>query len=185
MNTGLISSRYALALFEFAQESNATDSIYKEVKTLLSSFSKYKELNIMLNNPILSQKQKHETLIMAMGGSVQPIFDKFLILVLQNKREKQLKLIALKFIELYRERNSIFSTKLITALEVDALTEEKLIDMVKKEKKGTLEIEKFVDPTILGGFIFEMDSLRWDGSISTQLRRIRKSFADKNKRIVS
>lgn len=185
MNTGLISSRYALAFIDFAQEGNASDSIYLEVKNLLKSFSLYKELNNMLHNPILSQSQKHETIRIAMGGSVHPMFDKFLTLILENKREKQLQFIALKFIELYRERNNIFSAKLISAVEVDAATEQKLITMVKNEKNVRLELEKEIDPNILGGFIFEMDSLRWDGSISSQLRRMRKNFADKNKRIVS
>jgi F-type H+-transporting ATPase subunit delta len=45
-------------------------------------------------------------------------------------------------------------------------------------------MEKIINPEILGGFMFEVDFVRWDASISGQLRRIRKDYIDRNKKIV-
>ena len=46
------------------------------------------------------------------------------------------------------------------------------------------EMEKLVDPEILGGFLFEVDFVRWDASVSGQLRRIRQEYIEKNKKTV-
>jgi len=48
MNTGLISSRYALALYEFAQQQNAEDRVYDEAKLLAKSFVKFNDLRLCL-----------------------------------------------------------------------------------------------------------------------------------------
>ena len=71
-----------------------------------------------------------------------------------------------------------------TASAVNAITEKRLIALIENKTGGTLEIEKVVDPEILGGFLFEVDFVRWDASISGQLRRIRKEYIEKNKKTV-
>jgi len=58
MNTGLISSRYALALYEFAQQQNAEDRVYDEAKLLAKSFVKFNDLSPVLDNPVLGKNQK-------------------------------------------------------------------------------------------------------------------------------
>jgi len=49
---------------------------------------------------------------------------------------------------------------------------------------GTLELEKVIDPAIMGGFILEVEDVRWDASILGQLTRIRNEFIERNRRIV-
>ncbi len=50
--------------------------------------------------------------------------------------------------------------------------------------EGTLDLEKIVDPDILGGFILEVDFVRWDASLSGQLNSIKKQYIERNRRIV-
>jgi len=59
-----------------------------------------------------------------------------------------------------------------------------LMAMVENTTGGTIEMEKILDPEILGGFMFEVDFVRWDASISGQLRRIKKEYIEKNNKIV-
>ena len=44
--------------------------------------------------------------------------------------------------------------------------------------------EHRVDPSIIGGFIFEIDGLRLDASTAAQLKSVRRQFIEKNRRIV-
>ena len=53
-----------------------------------------------------------------------------------------------------------------------------------KDKKGTLEFKTSVDPEILGGFIFGLDTYRLDASIATQLKRVKNQFMDKNRKSI-
>ena len=47
-----------------------------------------------------------------------------------------------------------------------------------------MELETVVDPSIEGGFVFDINDYRLDASIATQLKRVKQQFIDKNRRIV-
>ena len=47
-----------------------------------------------------------------------------------------------------------------------------------------MHLDEKVDPEIIGGFIFELEGYRVDGSVSGELKRIRRQLVEKNTRIV-
>lgn len=180
MNTGLIPVRYATALLDFANSSDMQDRVYTEAKSVTQSYFKFSELRTVLDNPVLAKAEKRKIITMAAGGDVSKPFDKFLDLLLENNRENHLLSIALKYIDIFRKQKNIHYGKLTTASTIDATTEKRLIAMVENTTGGTIEMEKVIDPEILGGFMFEVDFVRWDASISGQLRRIKKEYSEKN-----
>lgn len=184
MNTGLIPVRYATALLDFANVSNEQDRVYAEAKAITQSYFQFNELRTVLDNPVLANAEKRKIILLAAGGKVSKSFERFLDLVLENNREKFLHEIALKLIDLYRKQKNIHYGKLTTALQVNAETEKRLMTLVENTTGGTIEMEKLVDPEILGGFLFEVDFVRWDASISGQLRRIKKEYIEKNNKTI-
>lgn len=184
MNTGHISVRYATALLEFAKETNTLEQVYGEAKLLTLLFEKMGELRLALENPVLSIEEKRELILNAAGGETSTTFQKFTDLLLTNKRENQIRNIMLKFIDLYREDKNIRYGKLTTASAVDITTEKRLVKLITDKVGGTLELEKIVDPDILGGFMLQVDDVRWDASISGQLNRLKNEYIERNRRIV-
>jgi F-type H+-transporting ATPase subunit delta len=184
MNTGLIPVRYATALLDFATVSNEQDRVYTEAKAITKSYFQFSELRTVLDNPVLPNAEKQKIILLAAGGKVSKPFERFLDLILENNREKFLQEIVLKFIDIYRKQKNIHYGKLTTAAEVDNATEKRLMEMVENTTGGTIEMEKVIDPQVLGGFIFEVDFVRWDASVSGQLRRIRQNYIEKNKKRV-
>lgn len=184
MNIGLISVRYAKALLEFAQAKNAEDEIYEQAKFLQSVFSKIKTLHTALNNPLIPKTKKKNFILTACGDNVSDVFIKFIDLLLANDRAVCLQYIMLQYQELYRESKNILHGKLITAVEIDDVTRENLIKSIELKVKGKLELEKVVDPKILGGFILELDFVRWNASLSRQLNDIKKQYIERNRRII-
>lgn len=184
MNTGLIPVRYATALLNYAGAGDVQKQVYLETQTLAAHFAQFAKLRAALDNPVLSVQDKRKLIITASGTSVSAAFERFLDLVLQNNREAHLQEIALKYIDLYRKKNNIFYGKLTTATTINAETEKKLMVLIETTTGGTIEMEKVVDPEIIGGFQFEVDFVRWDASVSGQLRRIRNEYIEKNKKTV-
>ena len=184
MNTGLISVRYATALFDFAVETKSVERVYGEANMLTHMFLKMGELRSVLDNPVLPQSEKRQLILNAAGGSTSKTFEHFTDLLLKNGRENQVQYIMLKYIDLYRKDKNILYGKLTTAFEVDKATEERLISLVTDKTGGTLELEKVVDPEILGGFMLEVEDVRWDASLSGQLTRIKNEYIERNRRIV-
>jgi F-type H+-transporting ATPase subunit delta len=184
MNNGLIAVRYATALLGYANQSKLQDRIYTEAKAITQSFSQFSTLRAALENPVLPNLEKRKLLLLAAGGEVSSNFERFIDLLLDNNREIYVQSIMLKFVDLYRKQNNIHSGKLTTATTVAAATEKRLISMMEKQTGGTIEIEKLVDPSILGGFMFEVDFVRWNASLSSQLQRIKVDYIEKNKRVL-
>ena len=184
MNTGLIPVRYARALLDFANVSDQQDQVYTEAKSVAQSYFRFGELRTVLDNPVLGKADKRKIMILAAGDKVSKPFEKFLDLLLENNRENHLLSIALKYIDLFRNQKNIHYGKLTTASPINAVTEKRLMAMVENTTGGTIEMEQIIDPEILGGFMFEVDFVRWDASISGQLRRIKKEYIEKNNKIV-
>ena len=182
MNNGLIAARYATALLGFANQSAANERVYLEAKAITNSYFQLGQLRTVLDNPVMPNIQKRKIILMAAGGKASPTFEQFIDLVLQNNREIHLQAIMLKYIDLYRKQKNIHSGKLTTATNVESVTEKRLISMIEKQTGGTVEIEKIIDPSILGGFLFEVDFVRMDASLAGQLQRIKNEYLEKNQK---
>lgn len=184
MNIGLISVRYAKALLMFAQNNNKEDEVYAQAKFLQDVFVNTKALHTALENPLLSKQKKRELIITASGGKVSDVFMRFINLLLENDREACLQSIMLQYQEVYNESKNIIRGTLITAVEIDDATMSMLKKSVEQKVEGTLELEKTVNPEILGGFILDLDFIRWDASLSRQLNSIRNQYIERNRRII-
>lgn len=184
MNNGLIAARYATALLDFVPESGSRDKLYAEAKSVTKSFFQFSELRMVLENPVMAKAEKLKVINLAAGGNASAAFARFVEVLLDNNREIHLQSIMLKFSDLYRKINNIHSGKLTTAAPVEAIVEKRLVDMIQKTTGGTVEIDKIVDPAILGGFQFEVDFVRWDASLSGQLQRIRNEYIEQNKKVL-
>lgn len=176
MNTGLVSSRYAHALYDYALQKNAEDEVYVQAKLLSKGFSEFVKLKSVLNNPVLGNLKKKEIILLTINNAIDPVFDKFIDLVLENNRVDLLHFIALKYVDVYRKSKNIFAAKLTTAIEIDPKTEKSLIKVIENYTKGTLELDKTLNPDILGGFALEVDNTRWDATIAGQLSKIKKGL---------
>ena len=136
MNTGMISVRYAKALLEFAHEKKCMERVYNEMSNVAQSFEREASLRRILDNPILPDRTKAEVIRNAGGGSTSEVFDRFVELVLHNKRERYMQQISLMYLDLYRKLNHISTGKLETAVAIDSETEKRISDWIAAKLAG-------------------------------------------------
>lgn len=186
MEVGILSVRYAKALMGYACEKGVEDRLYQEFVTLSYCFRAQPELRAVLDNPVIPAKEKHRLLCVAADGNQQAsdAFSRFINLVLEHRREGYLQFMSLMYLDLYRKLKHIGVGKLITAVSVDQLTEERIRSAAAHILHAKMELATVVDPSIEGGFIFVINDFRLDASIATQLKRVKQQFIDKNRRIV-
>lgn len=181
MNTGLISTRYATALLDYAIELNQQEQVYGEVKMLLHMYSQVENFRKTLTNPVVLKPEKKRLIQTASGVNISKALQQFIDLLLQNNREERLQYIILRFLELYRTRCGIVSGTLTTAVHPDEKTYKRIASLVEKKTGHTLELERQIDPSILGGFILQVGDFRWDASILTQLDKLKINLLKMNK----
>ena len=160
MNTGMIPSRYAKALYEYAGEKSATERVYGEMQRLAGSFAAEPALRRALDNPVLTPEQKSGLVYNAAGGDPSDELKRFVELVLSHKRMQLLHRMALDYMALYRRAHNISTGELQTAVAVDETTEQRLKEWIVSRTHGTVELRTLVRPDILGGFILrdELDA---------------------------
>ncbi|EJX06706.1 ATP synthase F1, delta subunit [gut metagenome] len=178
--------RYAKAIIEYAQARGVEDRVYQEFLTLSYGFFTQPQLREVLDNPVISIKDKFALICTAADGSQSSSreFVRFITLVLKNNREGYLHSISLMYLDLYRKMKHIGVGKLITAVPVDHQTEERIRQAAAQILHATMQLETEVDPSIEGGFVFDINDYRLDASVATQLKRVKQQFIDKNRRIV-
>lgn len=184
MNSGMISMRYARALFEYALEQKVEDTLFQEMTNVASAFKQNRSLQQALNNPVLGSDDKLGLMKSAVGKSVSDTYLRFAQLLLRQKRENYLETISLVYADLYRKHKNINVGRLVTAAPVDSEVIEKMKTFLQKRQQGTLEFESTIDPSIGGGFVLYIDTYRLDASVATQLKQIRAQLVDRNTKVV-
>jgi len=182
MNLGLVARQYATALFNYALKTGELDIVYQKAKLISSVCYEVPKLISSLENPVLSNDNKKKLIITAAGGNVPVSFDKFIDLILKNNREDRIQYIALKFIDLYHKNQNIQHSLLITAIELDDDTKERLTLVIEKESGKKQIIDFQTDSSLLGGLILQIGDKRWDASVSSKLNAIRMEWKEINRK---
>ncbi|MDR2824389.1 MAG: F0F1 ATP synthase subunit delta [Prevotellaceae bacterium] len=181
MNEGLIPSRYAKALWWYAHKQCAEDVVYQQTLQITQVYQTNKRVHTILTNPVLSKEDKLYVIRTIAGGDVSSVFDKFINMLVENERDSFLQRICLKYIDLYREKHNIHYVRLTTAAPVDAATEKRISALINSIVGGTVEVQRETNPDVIGGFIIDVDSTRYDATLTTQLRRIKHGFDEQNR----
>lgn len=174
MNTGLISTRYATALLDFAIELNQQKEVYSALKFFLEVYGNVIELRKALYTHTVQKTDKKSIIVAACGGNVPSSLSEMIDLVIKNDRQDLLDYMALRYIDLYRERFNIQHGKLVTAVSIDEKMKERFIKRLEGFIDKVLEIDTEVNPDIIGGFVLYLDDYRLDASISGKLSRIKR-----------
>ena len=172
MDLGLISVRYSRALLKASMEAKLEDKMYQEMKTLSESYIKVPELKFTIDNPMLSNEKKEKLLITASGEKLCDLTKTFFKLVLKEDRESIMQFIANSYLTLYRRQKKLIRAKLLTAVPVTPVIEQKLRKLVEGRTNGTVEFESEIDSNIIGGFILEYDTYKLDLSVKSKLNSI-------------
>jgi ATP synthase, F1 delta subunit len=178
MDKGIVSGRYARALFRFAKKNGKDGVVYDETIALSQHFAQYAQIRRILSNPVMKQSEKEEVLYALFKGSISDELKNFIGLILSKKREDLLQSICLIYQDLYREANRILNVELTTASPVDEKTEKEVVKKIEDLTHDTVCLKTFIDPEIIGGYILKWDTYRWDDSVVKRLRRVERSITE-------
>ena len=158
MNTGTIATRYARALLRYVSETGNGERVCTQVRALLAD-------------------PGHAP------SPLEPELQRFVALLVERGRMEYVRFIFASFVRMYYRAAGIKYARLTTVVPAPEL-EEKIRKMVESKTGCRLEMETATDPSLIGGFIFEVDDKTLDASVRNQIATIRREFVDKNRRIV-
>jgi F-type H+-transporting ATPase subunit delta len=173
MNEGIITSRYAKALYQAGEEEKITDSIRNDVELIHQSIKESPEFNDFILSPIYKETEKIRILNELFKNNVHDLTLRFLQLLVQNKREQFLNFVCLNYLQIYKKEKGIKIGTLITAHELPEEHAKEIGNYIQKKFKLDIEIKEQVDPAIIGGFKLRIDDKQIDASIASKINKIR------------
>ena len=184
MNQGLISTRYAKALYEHASEMGEETLLYHRMEILAALWRKMPELKSSLKSPLIPLDKKITILKNATGKNAEQSYLDFVDLVFTNHRISSVFMIALSYQFIYRQKKHISIVHLVSAQKLPSKAMERIRLFTEQTTHGKVEFTNRIDPSIDGGFIFHLNDLRIDASVKGQLDRIGRRLAQINKSII-
>lgn len=176
MNTGPVAHRYAKALLKFVQEAKTGEKVYSQVGMLVVRMHGIQQFkDILQKHPELPLDRKLEILDSALGEPASHELKRFVKLVDANGRMEYLERMLYSFLEQYREVNAIKVGRVVTACPVPGLRD-RLQSILSEMTAASVYIDEEVDPTLIGGFVLNIDDLRMDASVEGQFRRLSREL---------
>ncbi|MBQ6952618.1 MAG: ATP synthase F1 subunit delta [Bacteroidales bacterium] len=186
MNRSIVITRYALALVRYVRETGQGDIVCSEAETLVNALYKVPDLRRMVTaaDDVVGPFEKKKLLQTALGNQISPELSRFLTLLNQRGRMALVEDILRDFITIYRRSIGIRKAHLVTVNEPSERLLQRLRALVKQKTGDDVIIEVSVDPSIVGGFVFDLDEYLMDASVKHQLDLIREEFIERNRRII-
>jgi F-type H+-transporting ATPase subunit delta len=172
MNAGIISNRYAKAIFQFALERNEENKLREEFRILSEQFLAVPLMKSVLDDPTVSQAEKINILTTAAGKTISDTYLQVISMIVKNGRTRFMQSIALMYDKVYRKAKNRVILKLITTEPASEDVKKNLVRLVNKNNEQVDFIAK-TDEDIIGGFILEIEDIRLDASIKNQLNQLR------------
>jgi F-type H+-transporting ATPase subunit delta len=173
------SERYALALFELANENSEVEDIERNIITIQKIFTQNAEFNNFLKNP--THQIEIQSVVFAKIAEImglKKILKNFLQLIIKKRRIYFLDKILKKFMKLASKRKGkvealLVSSKNLTKDERNSINEE-----ISKVIKSTVNFSFKTDKDLISGVKIQVGSLLIDTSFSNKLKRIKQSMIE-------
>ena len=127
MSVVQVATRYASAFLEEAQRQGILEGAYSDVRTMEAALSSNRDLQLMMKSPIVSSAIKMASLRQIFTGNVSRLTSDFLELLVRKRREAYLGYIIPAFYRAYNQLKNIEEIEIISAHELSASLEEKIV----------------------------------------------------------
>ena len=178
MKLSRAASRYAKAILSLAIDENNAVVVNEDMKSILVTVSKNKELRDFLSSPLVKPDQKRAGLRQVFKDANDVTMKTFDLLV-TNKRTDILLDVATSFIVLFEEMNKREIATVTTAVEITADLEKKVLAKAQELAGKEVTLEKVIDPSILGGFILRVGDREINASVQNKIGELKRTFASK------
>jgi F-type H+-transporting ATPase subunit delta len=171
--------RYARALFDVAKAQADPQQIEQELAAFVALFDEHPALKAVMLNPAVPAARKR-TAINDVAGRValSPILTKLVLMLAERDR-----LVLLPdMLDAYRDRLmshlQILRAEVTTAIPLDGDKTARIEQSLAAVTGRRVAMTTRVDPQIIGGVVATIGSTVYDGSVATQLQKMKARLTD-------
>ena len=167
--------RYARALFDVAKKELDVQQAGRELASFASLVAGNEILSRTFANPAIPAARKRGVVeqLLARVGPLSSVVSKLLLLLADRDRLAILPDLASAYEARLMEEAQVVRAEVTSAIELPAERVSALRDGLVRATGRQVQLEAKVDPSIIGGAIARIGSTVYDGSVTTQLQKVK------------
>ncbi len=172
-----VATRYAQALLDTSQKTGVLDDVADSFSGVAQVYAENPDLETFLEGPQVSDKEKLQLLDSVFGSRVEPVLLHFFHLLLEKGRIEFLAEIQAAFQEMVEVAQGFMRADVVTAVPLPEDLEQDLADKLAALTGKKVTLLKRVDPSVVGGVRVCMGDQVIDGTIRTNLTKMRAQLS--------
>lgn len=176
LNRSMDHGQLAKAFYEDALEKGQVDVVFNDLMDVRQIMQKNPDLGLFFNNRAIEKSSKEQVLI-DFTREFSESTKKFIYTIYEYRLMEELNYIVNEFEKIYDHNNRTVVAKVITAVPLTKSQHNRLAAVFAEKMNAKKVIfNEFVEPEIIGGVILETEDQVFDGSLRSNLEKLKKQI---------
>ncbi len=169
-----VASRYAVALFELADDSNLLDVVADDLRTIDLAISSNGDLQRLVHSPVVSRADAGAAMaaILDQAGA-NDLTRNFIGLVAANRRLFALRSVITEYLAELASRRGEVTAEVSSAIKLTKKQADELARSLERAVGAKVSVSAKVDPGLVGGLVVKVGSVMVDSSLRTSLEKMK------------
>ncbi len=177
MPTTAAARRYARALFQIAREDRRVGEVLDELDTLATMLDENESLRDALLTPLHPVEERKAVMkSVSQGSGVSASVANFYSYLIDQRRLVDFYGIREEYQRLADEDAGLMTAVVTTASPLDDRRKDRLRRALSERTGQEVQLDIQIDPTLIGGAIAKVGGMVFDGSLRTQLSKLRANL---------
>lgn len=178
MTARTVARRYAGALFDVARRNGDPGTPELELRAFRDLVSSHPDLGRVFETPAVPPQQKRAIVdaLIAKAGLVDSEVTRLLVMLADRGRLAMLSDIVDAYVERLMAWRRVVTAEVTTAMPLADAARASLAKALARASGSDVTIKEHVDPSIVGGLIARVGGVVFDGSLVTQIARMRQKL---------
>ena len=177
MKDDVVAKRYARALYDLGREEGLQEKFLGDMEAIVSILASSNEFKGIMESPLYDIILKKRIL----GKIITEVkltkyTENFFNILLEKDRFVYLESILDAYRVILDEASGRVRAVVTSAMELDKVQVERISEALKKVVKKDVDLDLSIDPSLIGGLIAEVEGMVYDGSVKTQIARLKQSL---------
>jgi len=177
LKTGAAAQRYAKAVFSLGVDSGEFERIGQEIGAVVEAIDTNDALRVTLFSPQHDAETKRLVIeAIASKKGFNSTTKNFLLLLVDKGRLPLLPEMYRSYQKLSDEKAGRVNATVVTASQLTETLSKEIVASLEKKTGKKVSLSSEIDPALIGGVVIKIGDIIYDGSIKTQLNKLRDNI---------
>lgn len=176
-----IAKRYVKSMFDGVSTKTESASIAKDMADLGAMIRQSSELFDFIKSPLYSKDTQNATVsALAKKAKFSKMVANLLSVLVENRRLHILPAVVLETEAYLAKQSGVVPVAVATARKLSATDQKNIQTQIKAVLGKDIIMQSYVDESLIGGLVIQVESTLIDGSIKTKLEKLERKLTGAN-----